>query len=161
MHKHILMGHLAKAFQSLGLQEATHCNWKGSEPQTYVFGNGELIDEVYNSPELEITSVVQLSFHEGVGDHRTTLVDVTTRLVIGEFKRRVVTPQARRLATKNRKSIKEYIKYVTQQCRLHKLQQRLDNLTETNHSGMVLPIHQEEMKQVDTQKTETQSGSER
>jgi hypothetical protein len=50
---------------------------------------------------------MQLSFHEGGGDHRTTLVDVTTRSVKGKFKRRVVTPQARKLATKNEKSVKE------------------------------------------------------
>jgi hypothetical protein len=95
---------------------------------------------------------MQLSFHEGVGDHRMTLVDVATRSVIGKFKRRVVTTQARKLAAKNKKSIKEYINYVTQQCQPQKLHQRLDDLMETAHFRTVLPIHQEEMEQVDTQK---------
>ena len=40
MNKHILTGHLARSFQSLGLQEATHHNWERSEPRTYIFGKG-------------------------------------------------------------------------------------------------------------------------
>ncbi len=109
MNKHILTGHLAKAFQCLGLLEATNLNWKGSEPQTFVFGKGEPINGMYHSLELEITLIMQLSFHEGVGDHKTTLVDVTTRSVIGKLEKRVVMPQARKLSTKNEKSVKEYI----------------------------------------------------
>jgi hypothetical protein len=109
MNELILTGHLAKAFQCLGLLEATHLNWKGSEPQTFVFGKGEPIDGMYHSPELEITSIIQLSFHKGVGDHKTTLVDVTTRSVIGKLEKRVVTHQARKLSNKNKKSFKEYI----------------------------------------------------
>jgi hypothetical protein len=104
MNEHILTGHLAKAFQRLGLLEATHLNWKGSKPQTFVFGKGEPINGMYHSPELEITSIMQLSFHKGVGDNKTTLVDVTTRSVIGKPERRVVMPQARKLSNKMRKA---------------------------------------------------------
>jgi hypothetical protein len=160
MNEHILTGHLAKAFQCLGLLEATHLNWKGSKPQTFVFGKGEPIRGMYHSPELEIISIMQLSFHKGVGDHKTTSVDVTTRSVIGKLERRVVMPQARELSNKNKKSIKEYIKYTTQQCRLHQLQQHLDNLSVTALPGAVLPTHQEEMEQLDTLKTKIQSGGE-
>ncbi len=159
-NEHIHTGHLAKAFQHLGLLEATHLKWKGSEPQTFVFGKGKPINGMYHSPELEITSIMQFSFHKGVGDHKTTLVDVTTRSVIGKLEKRVVTPQARKLSTKNKKIIKEYIQYTTQQCRLHKLQRRLDNLTVTALPGAELPTHQEEMERLDTQKTKIQSGGE-
>jgi hypothetical protein len=109
MNEHILTGHLAKAFQCLGLLKAPHLNWKGSKPKTFVFGKGKPIDGMYHSPELEITSIMQLSFHEGVRDHKTTLVDVTTRSVIGKLEKRVVMPQARKLSNKNKKSVKEYI----------------------------------------------------
>ncbi len=64
MNKHILTGHLAKAFQRLGLLEATRLNWKGSKPQTFVFKKGKPIDEMYHFLELEITSLMQLSFHK-------------------------------------------------------------------------------------------------
>jgi hypothetical protein len=160
MNEHILTGHLAKAFECLGLLEATHLNWKRSEPQTFVFGKGKSINGMYQSPELEITSIMQLSFHEGVGDPKTNLVDVTTRSVIGKLERRVVTPQARKLSNKNEKSVKEYIQYTTQQCWLHKLQRHLDNLMVTALPGAVLPTHQEEMERLDTQKTKIQLGGE-
>ena len=128
MNKHIILGTLPKAFQSLGLLEATHQTWGESEPNTFVYGKGTPIDGVYYSPELEITSIMQLSFHEGVGDHRTTIVDVTTRSMVGKLERKVVTPQARKLSTRNKRSMKEYIKWTTQQCRLHKLQSRIDKV---------------------------------
>ena len=116
MNEHIITGYLAKAFHHLGLLEATHLTWRGSKPQTFVFGKGQPIDGLYHSPELEITSVMQLPFLEGVGDHRTTQSDVTTRSVIGKLERRVELPQARKLANGNEKSVKEYIKYTTQLC---------------------------------------------
>ncbi len=106
MNKHIITGHLVKAFHHLGLLKTTHLNWSGSEPQMFVFGKGGPMDGLYDSPELEITSVMQLYFYEGVGDHRTTLVDVTTRSVIGKLERRVVTPHARKLANKNGKVLR-------------------------------------------------------
>jgi hypothetical protein len=93
MNKHILTGHLAKAFQCLGLLEATHLNLKGSKPQTFVFGKGKPINGMYHSPELEMTSLMQLSFHKGVKDHKTTQGNVTTQSVIGKFERRVVRPR--------------------------------------------------------------------
>jgi hypothetical protein len=92
MNEHIITGTLPKEFQCLGLLEATHLNWEGSKPRTFVFGKGEPIDGVYHSPELEITWIMQLSFHEGVGDHKSTIIDVTTRSIIGKFERKVMTP---------------------------------------------------------------------
>jgi hypothetical protein len=145
----------------LGLLEATHLNWEESEPNTFVYGKGIPIDGVYHSPELEITSSMQLSFHEGVGDHRTTIIDVTTRSVIGKFERKVVTPQARRLSTRNERSMKEYIKWTTQQCRLHKLQSRIDEVAGDKSREEKLPTQSREMERIDTQKSEIQLGGER
>ncbi len=54
MNEHIITGHLAKAFHHLGLLEATHLNWSGSEPQTFVFGKGGPIGKLYHSPELKL-----------------------------------------------------------------------------------------------------------
>jgi hypothetical protein len=160
MNKHIITGTLPKEFQRLGLFEATHLNWEGSKPCTFVFGKGKPIDGVYHSLELDITSIMQLSFHKGVGDHKTTIIDVTTRSVIGKFERKVVTPQARRLSTRNEKSMKEYIKWTTQQCNLHKLQSRIKKVVDSKSRGEMLPAHINKMEQVDTQKSEIQLGGE-
>ncbi len=160
INKHIITGTLPKEFQRLGLLEATHLNWEGSEPRIFVFGKGKPIDGVYHSPELKITLIMQLSFHKGVGDHKTTIIDVTTKSVIGKFERKVVTPQARRLSTRNEKSMKEYIKWTTQQCRLHKLQTRIKKVVDSKSRGEMLPAHINEMERVDTQKSEIQLGRE-
>jgi hypothetical protein len=95
MNEHILTGTLPAAFQRLGLTEATHTTWNGLEPRTYVYSDGKHIDAVYHMPDLEIMHLLQLSFYKGVGDHRTVLLDVSTRSMIGKYERRVVTPKAR------------------------------------------------------------------
>ncbi len=77
------MGGLAKYLLNMGLHEATQANWGSLEPHTYVRGT-EPIDGVWFLPELEITLTIQLSFHEGVGDHITVLVDVSTISAIGK-----------------------------------------------------------------------------
>ena len=66
----------------LNLREVTHTHWIGQEPNTYIRGS-DPIDTVYYSEELEIVSTKQLSFHQGVRDHRTAMVDVSTCSMIG------------------------------------------------------------------------------
>jgi hypothetical protein len=63
MNEHVLQGGLAKYLLNMGLQEATQANWGSLEPHTYFRGT-ELIDSVWFLPELEITLMIQLSFHE-------------------------------------------------------------------------------------------------
>lgn len=111
MNEHILNGPLASRLLDLGLEEATHKNWNGIEPNSYVSGSSP-IDAVYHSSSLEITASVQLSFHEGVGDHRTVLIDVSSRSLLGTNEFRIVRPAIRRLNCSNKKSLGKYIKYV-------------------------------------------------
>jgi hypothetical protein len=146
MNELILHGVLPKEFLRLGLQEATHTHWEGPEPQTYVCGDGNPIDGVYHTSDLEITSLMQLSFHEGIGDHRTVKINVTTSSAIGKFERRVVPQQARCLATRNENSVKSYLKFVTKECRRHQLQQRLDKISTEIPQGAGFPSHQEDLE---------------
>jgi hypothetical protein len=67
----------------MGLKEATHLRWGEPEPHLYFRGT-EPIDGVWFSPNLEVISTVQLFFHKRVGDHRSVLVDITTKLAIGK-----------------------------------------------------------------------------
>ncbi len=62
-NKHILTGKLPTALAKLGLQEATHTLWGESEPRTYVHGDGAPIDGVFHTPDIEVTTIMQLSFH--------------------------------------------------------------------------------------------------
>jgi hypothetical protein len=119
MNEHILHGVLPKEFLCLGLQEATHMHWEWLESRTYVYGDGNPIDQVYHTSDLEITSLMQLSFNKGIGDHCTVIINVTTSLAIGKFERRVIPPQARCLATRNKNSVKSYLKFGTKECQRH------------------------------------------
>jgi hypothetical protein len=97
MNEHILNGPLAKCMLRMGLEKATHQHWQDIEPHTYV-GGKEPIDAVFHTLDLKVTSTLQLSFHEGVGDHRTVLVDISTWSAIGKQEFQVVHPHARRLS---------------------------------------------------------------
>jgi hypothetical protein len=101
MNKHIITSNLPQKFLRLSLKEGTHKPWGAQEPGTFVYSNRKPIDGVYHTPESTITALMQLSFHEGVGDHQTILLDISTSLATGKFERRVVPPKARWLVTKN------------------------------------------------------------
>jgi hypothetical protein len=83
MNKHVLTRHLPKYMTKIGFKEATHREWGINEPHTYFRGT-EPIDGVWHLHNLEITVTLQLSFHEGVGDHRSVIVDITTASAIGK-----------------------------------------------------------------------------
>ena len=80
-------GSSGKPVFRLGLSEATHHHWGNEEPHMYI-GGVEPIDGVWHTLDLEVSAVLQLSFHEGVGDRCTVLVDITAYSAIGwqEFK---------------------------------------------------------------------------
>jgi hypothetical protein len=83
MNEHILTGRVACRLLAMGLREAMHSQWGETELHTY--GRGlEPIDAVWYSQDLEVVSTLQLSFHEGVGDHCLVLVDITVQLAIGK-----------------------------------------------------------------------------
>jgi hypothetical protein len=100
MNEHILTECIACRLIAMGLREATHANWEGMAPHTYVCGL-EPIDAVWHSQDLDVVSTLQLSFHEGLGDHRLVLVDITTQSSIGKQEFKVVHPHGRRLSSMN------------------------------------------------------------
>ncbi len=84
INKHILTGKLLTALEKLGLQEATHALWGELELRTYIHGDGAPIDGVFYTPDIKIMAIMQLLFHEGVGDHCMTILDISTRLAEGK-----------------------------------------------------------------------------
>ena len=75
------------------------------------------IDGIFFSYDIEVTASVQLSFHESVGDHRTMIVDISSRLLIGKDKFKIVRPSARRLISTKSEVAAKYIKYVEKELR--------------------------------------------
>ncbi len=89
MNKHILHGTVEQYLLSMGPVEVMHQHWGAVKPHIFI-GRVDSIDGVWHTPDLEVSVLVQLSFHKGVGDHRTVLVDITTRSAIGKHEFRVV-----------------------------------------------------------------------
>lgn len=54
--------------------------------------------------------------------------------------------------------MKEYIKWTTQQCRVHKLQSRLEKVARDKVQDEIQPMQVREMEKIDTQKSEIQLG---
>jgi hypothetical protein len=143
----------------MGLQEATQTNWGASEPHTYVRG-AEQIDAIWFLLELDITTMMQLSFHKGVGDHRTVLVDVCTKLAIGKQKFHVVHPHARRLNSNNTKACTKYLAFLERQMQMHRMPERLHACTAQITSYLVSSTVQHQMQLLNNQTVEMQQGGE-
>ena len=132
-NEHILRGPLARQLthESIGLAEATHRFWPaGTEPNTH-FRGSQPIDGIYVSPDIEVSSFLSLSFHEGVGDHRTMIIDFTSSSMIGRYRGHIVRPTSRRLTTKQPSSVHTYNKELLSQIISHRIPERLQAIADT------------------------------
>ena len=76
-NKHILHGIIAQMLveSSIDMREISHDFWdKGTEHNTHICGK-QPIDGIYATPDIDAQGFLALSFHESVGDHRTSLID--------------------------------------------------------------------------------------
>ena len=129
-NEHILNGPLAQQLThpSIGLREITNKFWPpGKDPHTH-FRGSQPIDGIYTSPEIEANNFLSLSFHEGVGDHRTMIVDFTTASMIGHYQGHVVRPTSRRLTTKQPSSVNNYNSALLSQLNSHRIPERLQSI---------------------------------
>jgi hypothetical protein len=106
-------------------------------------------------------AVAQLSFHEGVGAHRTVVVDISTRSMIGQQEYKVVRPTARRLVTRNKACLHKYLEDVTRQFWTHWLVEQQQMVVTTLSSDEITPDQVLAMEQINVQKTEIQRGAEK
>lgn len=126
-NEHILRGHLARRLShpSINLQESSHRFWQTDQEHNTHYMGTQPIDGIYTSPEIDVTSFMALSFHEGVGDHRTSIVDFSTTSVIGQHQGHIVRPTSRRLTTKQHRSVTNYNTDLLSQLTLHRIPERL------------------------------------
>jgi hypothetical protein len=160
MNEHILRGTLARHLLTMGLVEASHQHWGTVEPHTFI-GGVDPIDGVWHTPDLEVSALAQLSFHEGLGDHRTVLVDITTQSAIGKHEFRVIRPEARRLNSTNASVRSRYITNLEGQMSIHRMQDRLDACGRSITGPPTTEADKLLMQRLDTQMEEMQRGSER
>ena len=122
-----------------GMEEFSHRCWGNTPPKTHVRGSAP-IDGGYISPEIEITNLCMLNFVDSPGDHRSLLLDVSTRSMLGEHLNKICRPVSRRLVTNQTKSVKRYNTTVKEQCSLHQIQQRMDAIDKmTSYCGYPSP----------------------
>ena len=89
-NEHILTGSLGKALTGgewdLDVSEVLHRAWGNRPPNTHIRGKIP-VDGVWASNSLEIAGFKILPFYSSVGDHRGMVFDVTSRSLLGKFKK--------------------------------------------------------------------------
>ena len=108
-NEHMMDGKLRKMLEAegVGLVEFSHKYWGKTPPNIYI--NGTIpIDAGYRSTDIEVTNFCMLPFINSPGDHRTWIIEVSTRLMIGEHLHNIEQPYGRRLVMSNHKAVKRY-----------------------------------------------------
>ena len=84
-NKHTINGPLQNMLEAEGveLEEFLHKYWGNKPPNTHVNDNIS-IDSVYKTPDVKVTAFCMLGFMESPGDHRSWLIEVTTRSMLGK-----------------------------------------------------------------------------
>ncbi len=127
-NEQVTNGPIYRALSALNMTEITHKYWDpGIVPHTHISGS-KAIDGIFATRDIEVTGLVELSFDESVGDHRTMIIETTTISTIGRFQGNIVRPSSRRLTTKQPRVMDAYINRLECQYRTHKIHERLSTL---------------------------------
>jgi len=125
--------------EQTGLDEFTHKCWGPTPPFTYVSGLSP-IDGGYKFSEIEIVNLGMLTFAESPGDHRSFIINISTRSLLGEFRFKICRPLSRGLVTSQQQSVDRYNKIVREQFDIHRIVERLNAVDKmTRYCGYPLP----------------------
>jgi hypothetical protein len=121
------------------LEEFTHKCWGPTPPYVHISGSPP-IDGGYKSPEIEIVNLGMLSFTESPGDLRSFIIDISTCLLLEEFRFKVCRPVSRRLVTSQQQSVDRYNKIVRDQFNTHRIMERMNAINKmTRYCGYPSP----------------------
>ena len=120
-------GPLRKMLEEEGvdLEEFSHKYYCSTPPHTFIDGKIP-IDAGYKIPDVEIKVFCVLSVLDSTCDHRSWLLAVTTRSMLGYELLKIVRPPGRRLVTTQPRSVKTYTEIVKNQFLLHRIPERMD-----------------------------------
>ncbi len=107
------------------LDKITHKCWGPMPPYMHISGLSP-INGGYKSPEIEIVQLGMLSFLESPGDHRSFIIDVSTCLLLGDFRYKVCWPMSRHLVSSQQQSVDRHNQTVREQCDTHQIVERLN-----------------------------------
>ena len=99
---HAVDGELTRLLSTEGieLEEFSHKFWGKDQPDSHVNGNGPIAAE-YKSKGVELTQLLMLPHIDSVGDHRSWVVELTPRSVLGPNLLKTQRSIGRRLITSN------------------------------------------------------------
>jgi hypothetical protein len=118
----------SKSYQQLrqeqtGLEEFTHKCWGPTPPYTHIRGKYP-IDGGYKSSEIKIVNLGMLTLAESPGDHRSFIINILTRSLLGKFR------PASEQVTSNIATIVNYQIHQTvrEQFKIHRIIKRLNTV---------------------------------
>ena len=85
--------------ENLNLREVVFSHIQAKGPNTYFRGK-DAIDGIWVSEEIETSAAAYLPFDPELGDHRTVVVNITKKSLLGTQGPRIKPPAARRLNSK-------------------------------------------------------------
>ncbi len=111
--------------RNVDMEEFSHKCWSPTEPYRHLSGKSP-IDGCFKSLEVEIVNLTMLNFAESPGNHRSLLFDISTCLLLGEFRYKICHPVSCRLVTSQADSVKRYNEIVQEQFEIHRIVERMD-----------------------------------
>jgi hypothetical protein len=84
-------------------------------------------------PEVEIVNLSMLTFAESPEDHRSFLLNVSTRLLRGVYKYKVFRSVSCRLVTSQAGSVKRYNQIILEQLEIHRIKECMDAVEKMTH----------------------------
>ena len=120
--------------EGVALEDLSHKYYGRTPPNTFIDGKVP-IDAGHKTPDVEIKAFCMLSFMESTGEHRSWLIEITTRSMLGRERLKNVRPPGRRLVSTQPRSVETYNKTVEQQFRLHRIPERMDAVDKLSRIG--------------------------
>ena len=119
-NEHALNGELRKLMEGEGIRifELCHHFWGETPPNSHVDGTDPITD-FYETNNLEVTQLLQLPHMSSIGDHKTWIVEITTRSLLGCNLLKIQRTVGRRLIMSNHGAVTEFIRLVKKGCEEH------------------------------------------
>ena len=112
-NEHTLDGRLNSILcgEKVRMLELSHHFWGDIPPNSHVDGT-KPISAFYGTDNLEVTQLLQLPHMSSIGDHKTWIVEVTMRSLLGCNLLKIQRTVGRRLIMSNHDTVKEYNRLV-------------------------------------------------
>ena len=118
------------------------------------------IDGVFATSDIRIDTGTWLAFHKFIGDHRTAVIDIPWKVLLGEDMLKIVRPQARRLSCNIPKAKNRYEQKFLEQAKDHKILPKLHAVYK-RANGPLSPEQKEEMERIDHVRKELMIAAEK